>query len=156
MALDVRREGGEVAQLLVQDPLEDAEIDLEVAVHQDVPETGDVAEAGGKIRGQCVDLDETVDGACVVRSVQTRRSSQVRRDVQGVLGAELEAALDRPSQIGVGAQRLELRTPVALEVSQRRSQGKQMPAQDRGVRTAASHDPEPLRARRPAISIFAS
>ena len=58
----------------------------------------------GELRGNRGELGEPVDRGGVVRRFEPGGGGEVRRDVEGVLRAKLKAALDRPAQVGVGAQ----------------------------------------------------
>ncbi|MEO6324298.1 MAG: hypothetical protein ABIT01_02125, partial [Thermoanaerobaculia bacterium] len=86
----------EVVESLVEKAVHRGRVHVEISVHQHVTETGHRPEARGERSREDPQLREAADGRAVIRDVPPRRGCEVRRDVQGVLGAELETALDDP------------------------------------------------------------
>jgi len=98
---NVSCELGEVVEVAVQDLVHPADIDVEVAVHEDVAEAGHRTEADREFHRQYAEFRESVDRGRIVGCVSACRRRQVRRDVERVLGAELEPALDQPALVRV-------------------------------------------------------
>jgi hypothetical protein len=117
--VDVRGELLQLEQFLIEDPLDDAQIDLQVAMHQDVAEASERAQTSSEFCGKHTNLGELVYCSGVVRGIEAACRDEVRSDVQHILHAELQAALDRPSQIGVCAQLRGGAALVSLQIAER-------------------------------------
>lgn len=96
MALHVPGELHEVVEAFVQDPMQPRHVHLQVAVHEHVAKPRHGAEAIREVPGQDAQGAELVERRCVVRSVPTSAGHEVRRYVEGALGAELETAFHGP------------------------------------------------------------
>jgi len=100
------REFFEVFEMPVYRIRNDFEIDIQIAVDQDAPESGYRAETCAELRGQHLGLYETVDCRGIVGGVEPERRGQVSGDVERILRTELESAFDAPPPLRIGMQRL--------------------------------------------------
>ena len=73
-------------------------------MHEDVAEARDTSEAPRERRRKDSEGCKCIDGACVVGYVVSGAGGNVRRDVERVLGAQLEPTFDNPSAIAVGRE----------------------------------------------------
>ncbi len=120
----------ELAEPFVQKGVQKTEVDLQVAVNQHVSETGDITKFTCKTLIEHTEASELVDGTVVVRYVATPTGSDVGRNVERVLGTELETAFHNPQQFRVGVELLEGNTLTSGEDLERLSQRGQVPADD--------------------------
>ena len=95
----------EVVERLAKQSGGEIEVDLEIAVHEHVAEAGDSAETLTEARRQHVGFDEAVDGRAVGRRVEALSRGDMTRDVEGILRAEMQTALNGPVPVGIGAER---------------------------------------------------
>lgn len=102
--LDVLGEDLEVVQILTQELGHAVQIEVEIAVDDDVPEAGDRAEAFTEIGGKDCGRDEGVDGIRVGRWIMAFAGCDVTGNVKCVLDAEQESPFYRPTPARVGAQ----------------------------------------------------
>ncbi len=144
-----------IHELPVEKLCDQVEIDIEVPVDKHVAETGDIPEVPREITGQHSGLGEPVDGGCIIRSVQAGGQRHMGSNIEAVLRTELEAAFDRPAQIGILSKLSRGRTGMPAQVFNGESQGGEMAPHDGGIRLSGGHlpsgEPEPH-----AASIFAS
>ena len=140
---------------LAQQLGDEVEIDIEIAVHEHVPEAGDSTEALAELCRQHVRFHEAVDGRAVGRRVEAGRGRDVACDVECVLRTELEAAFDDPPKVGVRTELLRRDAGVPTQGSQRLAQGYEMPVHDLPVDVARGHRQPLPAAKRRAASIFA-
>lgn len=155
MTLDPPCEFLEVVEVFVKDPSDHIEIDRDVVVHEHVAETCDASKSRAERGRQYAGIRETIDRRGVVRGVETGRGREMGRDIDGVLGAELESVFDRPTKIHVRAQHLGCRSAVATQIRERLTQRREVTLHHRGVGASGTHEPWAA-AERFAASIFAS
>ena len=91
---DARREFAEVIQPLVERLVQTGQVQLQVAVNQDVTKAGDRAKAVGESRIENAHRHERIDGRGVVSQVVAGACREVGRDVDAILRADLQFALD--------------------------------------------------------------
>ena len=155
MALDSPCELLEVVKVLVEYPSDHIEVDLDVVVHEHVAETCDAPESRAERGRQYARIRETIDRGGVVRGVETGRGREMGRDIDGVLGAELESVFDRPTKVHVRAQHLGRRSGVTTQIRERLSQHREVTPHHRGIGASGTHGTWAA-AERLAASIFAS
>ena len=102
IVLDKPRKLGEVVKSRVQDYVHPWKVHAQVSVHEHVPKAGDAPKPEGELSGQDTQLAQNVDGARIVGSVTSPARRQMRRDVERILGAQLETPLHRPALVSVG------------------------------------------------------
>ena len=150
------REFFEIFQMSVDRIRNDFEIDIQIAVDQDVPESGYRAETCAELRGQHFCFHETVDCRGIVGGVEPEGRGQVSGDVEGILRTELESAFDAPPPLWIGIQRLRGNTGMPVQDRESRAERRKMTAHDRGIGLARTHGRLCFAAQRRAASIFAS
>ena len=150
------REFFEIFQMPADRIRNDFEIDIEIAVDQDVPESGYRAKTCAELRGQHFCFYETVDCRGIVGGVEPEGRGQVSGDVEGILRTELESAFDAPPPLRIGIQRLRGNTGMPVQNRESRAECRQVTAHDRRIGAAGAHVRRCLAARRRAASIFAS
>ena len=101
--LDQARKFLELAEALTQHPRDDFEIDCDVVVHEHIAEARDLTESRTERRRQYVRFRQTIDRGSVVRRIETGNGDEMGGDIDRILGAELEPALDRPAKIDIRA-----------------------------------------------------
>ncbi len=130
---------------------------MKIAMHEDVADRSHFAKLGREVVGQRTDFDQATNGRRVVRRIQSLRRRNVRSDVQGVLRAELKAALDCPATIVIRVELARRCSGVAPEVAQSRAQRRQVAPNDGGIGLSGGHGaPSDRTAECRAASIFAS
>ena len=131
-------ERAELCQSRVEHVMQDPEIDLEVAVDEDVAESGHASEALGEVAIEDAELGERIDCGGVVRDITTSAGREVGRDVQRVLGAELKPAFDDPELVPVvqGSNRF---AGVAIELLCRPPEGEKVAADNSRIGRTRSH-----------------
>ena len=144
----------EIDELPVEELCDQVEIYIEVPVDKHVAETGDIPEVLHEIPRQHSRLRQPVDGRCIVRSVQAGGQCHMGSYIEAVLGTELEAAFDRPAQIGILSKLSRGRAGMPAQVFNGEFQGGEMTPHDGGVRLSGSHLP-PRERERHAASILA-
>ena len=75
----------------------------------------------------------------VGRRVEAGRGGDMARDVERILRAPVEAALDDPAAVGVGAERLRRDAGVPAQRGQRLAQRDEAPIHDTPVDAAGRH-----------------
>ena len=96
------REFRKVVQSLVEHAVDDLEVDIQLTVNDHVPETSHPTKAICEAGGKDVHLGKVVDGGGVIRDVSTGACGKVGRDVEHVLGTQLETPFDGPSFLTIG------------------------------------------------------
>ena len=117
------------------------EIDVEVPVHEDVAKAGNGAKARSDVGWQGSEPRERVDRGGVVGGVHRRRGGEVRRDVERVLGAELQAALHRPRFVEIAAEAIDRFAGVTRELSDGALEGEEVAPDDRRVEAPRAAEP---------------
>lgn len=148
----------EIVKPGVQDGMNARELDAQVAVNEDVPETRHRAEPTGELEGEDPEVPQHVDGGRVLGCFAPGARRQMGGDVQGVLRAQLQPTLHRPLGITVGRERVQRPARVAAEALDGCVEREQVTSDNRGVGLAWTQRPKrpaSIRARC-AVSIFAS
>lgn len=132
--------GLEVAELVVEERMEDIEVDVQVAVHQHVSESRDTPKFPYELVGQHTEASELVDRARVVRNIAAPAGGDVGCDVERILGAQLEPAFYQPTLLGVSVELFEGYAAASREHLERLSKRGQVPADDLNVDFTGTHD----------------
>lgn len=156
--MDRTRELDEVVEAVREQVGEPIDVDREVAVHQEVPESRNRAKPRDEILRQDPELSEPIDRRSVVRNVSPRGGCEMCRDVESVLSAEVESALDDPELLPVLSQLVRSGLAISPESRKRLVERQQVTPDDLDVRSARAHRPKAPEAirRRWALSILAS
>ena len=123
----------------MKEGVEDIEIDVQIPVHHDVSEACDAPKLPGKLVGQHTEASEFVDRAGVVRHIAATAGCDVGRDVERILGAQLEAAFHHPTFFGIGVEVFEGDAAAGGKHSERFSESGEMPSDDLNVDFAGVH-----------------
>lgn len=102
--MGVLSEDLEVVQVLAEKTGYPVQVEVEVAVDDDVLESCDRAEAFAEVGGKDGGRDKGVDGIRVGRWIVTFAGCDVAGYVECVLDAEQQSPFNRPSPARVGAQ----------------------------------------------------
>jgi len=129
----------EFRQLLVQNVRDQIQIHLKVTMDQDIAKTGNAAESFAEIRRQYANLHKTVDSRAIRGRVLADCGTYVAGDVQGVLSSQLQATLDSPETVPVGAKHRRGHASMPPEPIDRLAQRDDMPLNDPPIDLTRSH-----------------
>ena len=141
-----------VVEVVVEEAVDSSYIDVKVGVDEHVAEAGDGSKSSCKCRRDDAEVDEAIDRGGVVRHVAAGARHEMRRYVQGVLSAQLQAALDRPQLLSLRGEPLEWVALVAAERLQSFVERQQVTADDCDIRSTWRHRPNSPRAMRAACT----
>lgn len=112
--LDVTGELSELTEVLVEHRMHAPHIDLQIAVHQGVAKSSERPQVMSELSRHDAERPELIDAARIIADVVARAGGEVVGDIEQVLHAELQAALDGPALRNVLLELLNVSAHVGL------------------------------------------
>jgi len=122
------------------------DVDVEVAVNEDVAESGDLFEPAGKFGGEDSDLHETLDAGRIIGDIAAGSHREMSGDVESVLRAELQPTLDSPSFFVIRPEQLDRLSLVCAQRLESLIKRKQMAPDDHLIEAHRPKSPASIRA----------